>query len=426
MKKPLTLGMACFASSAVALASLSTPSDTIEVPQDYPTISAAIVAANPGDRIKVSNGVYREQVVIDKPIRLEGSSSEYTIIDGEAGGLASMGQVRIVAAGDVEVSNFKIVNAGGADDAGILWHVGIFTASPVMGVTYEVHDTNIFRAGLDPYSTRGYGLHSQSGREHLDMHDCHVSEQNNCAIYLSDHFGPLTLEDNFLELGLVGGDPVFIGSQATGVIGTPQRVNRNRFNMGTPTDFFGFFTAMTIVAYEGSGYSDFKITQNRIENITENRRGINFIANPGAILRGSVERNEILGNGGYTGISIWGHCEQVLVAHNLITGITGEALNTPGTNGGIRLRSFGPGFSPVGTRILNNEISALRGISVEGDASANLIRRNRIWAQGPVAVELATDTSGNAVVQNWLRTPSASGNDTVLNAGVNNIVGVNR
>jgi hypothetical protein len=426
MKKPLTLGMAWFASSAVALASLSAPLDTIRVPQDYPTISAAIVAANPGDRIKVSNGVYREQVIIDKPIRLEGSSSEHTIIDGEAGSLASMGQVRIVAAGDVEVSDFKIVNAGGADDAGILWHVAIFTASPVMGVTYDVHDTNIFRAGLDPINTRGYGLHSQSGLGHLDFHDCHVSEQNNCAVYLVNHSGPLTIEDNFFGLGLVAGDPVYISNLSMGVINTPQRVNRNRFTMGTPQAELVFPTAITFGTDGGSGYSNVKITQNRIEDITANRRGISFFAEPGAIMRGSVERNEILGNGGYTGISIWGHCEQVLVAHNLITGITGEALNTPGTNGGIRLRSLGPGFSPVGTRIFHNEISALRGISVEGDASANLIRRNRIWAQGPVAVELAADTSGNAVVQNWLRTPSASGNDTVLNAGANNIVGVNR
>ena len=39
---------------------------TIHVPADYPTISAAIAASNPGDTIVVASGVYNEHVDINK------------------------------------------------------------------------------------------------------------------------------------------------------------------------------------------------------------------------------------------------------------------------------------------------------------------------------------------------------------------------
>jgi len=39
---------------------------TIYVPDDYPTIQAAVDAANPGDTIIVSPGIYTEQIIIKK------------------------------------------------------------------------------------------------------------------------------------------------------------------------------------------------------------------------------------------------------------------------------------------------------------------------------------------------------------------------
>lgn len=56
---------------------------TIEVPKDFPTIQAAINAAEPGDLILVSPGSYRENVSIKKSIELRGFGPE-TILDGSA------------------------------------------------------------------------------------------------------------------------------------------------------------------------------------------------------------------------------------------------------------------------------------------------------------------------------------------------------
>ncbi|MFB7178843.1 nitrous oxide reductase family maturation protein NosD [Streptomyces sp. NPDC056257] len=50
------------------------------VPRDYPTIQAAVDAADPGDRITVRPGVYREQVVIGKDVSITGSGDRKTTI----------------------------------------------------------------------------------------------------------------------------------------------------------------------------------------------------------------------------------------------------------------------------------------------------------------------------------------------------------
>jgi nitrous oxidase accessory protein NosD len=56
----------------------------ITVPRDYPTIQAAINAANPGDTIKVLPGTYTEQIVITKDLKIIGSGAKSTVIKAPA------------------------------------------------------------------------------------------------------------------------------------------------------------------------------------------------------------------------------------------------------------------------------------------------------------------------------------------------------
>lgn len=60
---------------------------TIIVPDHYPTIQAAIDAANPGDTIFVRAGTYYENIVVDKAIALIGENKETTIINGGGRGI---------------------------------------------------------------------------------------------------------------------------------------------------------------------------------------------------------------------------------------------------------------------------------------------------------------------------------------------------
>jgi pectin methylesterase-like acyl-CoA thioesterase len=56
-------------------------SETIVVPDNYPTIQEAINHANEGDTISVKAGTYYENIVVTKSISLNGESSSNTIID---------------------------------------------------------------------------------------------------------------------------------------------------------------------------------------------------------------------------------------------------------------------------------------------------------------------------------------------------------
>ena len=56
----------------------------LQVPSDYPTISAAIEVARSGDIIKISEGLYKESLQIDKPLIIEGSAGGKTIVECNA------------------------------------------------------------------------------------------------------------------------------------------------------------------------------------------------------------------------------------------------------------------------------------------------------------------------------------------------------
>jgi len=93
----VTLGS--FATLVVAVSS------TIRVPEDYPTIQAAVNAANPGDTVLVASGIYYEHVVVNKSLTLVGENSGTTIVNGSGSGI-----VFHVTANNVSISNLCIWN----------------------------------------------------------------------------------------------------------------------------------------------------------------------------------------------------------------------------------------------------------------------------------------------------------------------------
>ncbi len=121
-------GLLTSAAVAVGVPAISstTAAAKISVPSDYSSIQAAVDAASPGDRVVVDSGTYREQVLINKSLALEGrgatiehpdSPDAFTIPESGPsweptvfayGGTTSSGAVSGAETIDVSVSGFHI------------------------------------------------------------------------------------------------------------------------------------------------------------------------------------------------------------------------------------------------------------------------------------------------------------------------------
>ncbi len=74
----------------------------LRVPEDYPTISAAVKAAKPGDLISIAPGIYHETVIVPTPdLTIRGRNRNTVILDGNF----SMPNGILVTANDVVLEN---------------------------------------------------------------------------------------------------------------------------------------------------------------------------------------------------------------------------------------------------------------------------------------------------------------------------------
>jgi nitrous oxidase accessory protein len=116
----------------------------LTVPGAFPSIQAAIAAANVGDTVLLGPGAYHESVVIGKPLHLRGEAWQTTTIVG--GGAGSV--VRITA-GDVSVSGIAVT--GGTDG------IEIAAGPTVRRVVLEnVAAVRNARDGLRSFGSGGY------------------------------------------------------------------------------------------------------------------------------------------------------------------------------------------------------------------------------------------------------------------------------
>ena len=114
MKKIIIIGIISILlltsfSTLSAFGKITSATNEIVVPDDYPTIQDAIAHANHGDTIRVRPGTYYENIVISEMLTLVGSGTSSTIIDG--GGIRT---VVTIYGGGTKISGFTIRNGGDA------------------------------------------------------------------------------------------------------------------------------------------------------------------------------------------------------------------------------------------------------------------------------------------------------------------------
>ena len=104
----LVLLLTCFCLSSVSVRSVKSFSETIIVPDDYPTIQEAIDRANEGDTVFVKSGLYVQSLFINKAITLLGENRTNTIIEGQQ----YVWDVIAVDSDNVTISGFTIRGGG--------------------------------------------------------------------------------------------------------------------------------------------------------------------------------------------------------------------------------------------------------------------------------------------------------------------------
>jgi len=87
------------------VAGLTATAQPVAASAQQPSIAALIAAATPGDTIVVPPGIYREQLVIDKPVTLAGEGRP--VIDG-----GGTGDVVVITADGVTIRGFVIEGSG--------------------------------------------------------------------------------------------------------------------------------------------------------------------------------------------------------------------------------------------------------------------------------------------------------------------------
>ena len=109
MLRSAFVGLRASAAALLVLAPLSGTAITLSVPNDHPTIQAAVDAAVAGDVVKVGSGTYPESVsVVTAGVTLTGSKG--AVIDGQG-----VGVPLTVTASDVIVSGFTMNNGSTAN-----------------------------------------------------------------------------------------------------------------------------------------------------------------------------------------------------------------------------------------------------------------------------------------------------------------------
>lgn len=247
---------------------------TITVPDDYPTIQAAVNAASPGDTVYVKSAVYFENVVVNKTLSLVGQISTTTIIDG-----SGIGDVIRVTVEGVNITGFTIRNSqAGRPNAGIDLEQSNYSnidgdvlSNNWFGIYFnQCYDCNV--VGNNVTSNNGTGVLLEYGSENNNVTRNEVSGSNSGIVLDGSDYNSI-VENNLTnnvegivvyEISLYN---TVVGNGITGSIDDALSVGDSSYNSLVKNTVTASGNGIVVK----SGSPDNNVTGN---NVTANGNGI--------------------------------------------------------------------------------------------------------------------------------------------------------
>lgn len=192
------------ATPALDLAGPHLPAATLRVPEDYPTISAAVKAAKPGDLISVAPGVYHETVSVPTPdLTIRGRNRNTVILDGNF----TLPNGILVTANDVVLENMTARHYVGN---GFYWYnVHGYRGSYL--TAYAIGDYGIYAyLSIDGQFDHDYAAGSPNGFYIGACHPCNavitevLAEENGLGFSGTNAGGNLVIENSIWRDNFVG------------------------------------------------------------------------------------------------------------------------------------------------------------------------------------------------------------------------------
>jgi hypothetical protein len=417
---------------------------TILVPDEYTTIQAAVNAASPGNTIIVYDGVYDEQVVINKSLTIQGignttikpSSAKLTqVFDGLFwyGGTKNIAGIIVANVPDgsnVTIKNLKVDESlVTTKPAGADYLTGIFYRET--GGTIDT--VNIVGTGAWSGGDRAYGIYlsAATNTASVQITGSTITNWDKNAIETMGNKLTFNIHHNVLtgRGPTLAGDEVQNGINAgRGSVGT---VNNNVISNMSYTPETWWSAGIMFYDYVFNEYGRGSVAGN---TITDCQIGVIFIN-----CNGTAQGNTV--NGGTVGlIGLSSEPEQggawtASFVNNTVTGVRNSPAYPDEQNGAIDSQTFNAGAYLTVT-IDNNQLigggsTNADGVYIDGSAGTvtTAIRGNVIsgWQNGTHLVNLVgvgSSISGNTIANNTVGIQvEAAVNATNILANNNNIYG---
>jgi len=321
----------------------------IHVPADYPTIQAAINAANAGDDIVISPGTYSEQLSISKSLDIQGSDGT-TIIQAPATLVPDIfgysNVVDVTNGATVTISKVTISGPGPTNCGSI--EAGIFVSG---GATLKITKSTITDIRDNPASGCQNGIGILVGRAaksttgHANISDVTVTKYQKGGIVMDGPGSTASVKDNKVSFGLsplnIAANGIQVGRGAQATI-SDNKVTGNICSAvptvcGPDLTNLNLAQATGILLYgSGSGTSvkNNEVSQNDIGIVVVNC-GDPFCLTPPSTPSVEIKDNKVSSSGA-TGILV--QDENYTVSNNKVTGpgpigiaVIGDSLNTVAT-----------------------------------------------------------------------------------------------